>query len=427
MASVIKFRAGKKTIELVAGLSWHPLVPDNFKSGLVPLAQDFDLDLYVYRRSDHSVVGLTKKEDDVKEGQIPFALVAVDHFLQENGSPANALVAVAHPDEEDKYLYVMVHEGFIVVDGDQLGTEDEIRSRIMSDFSMGEWDLVVCPEHWRMSGSREADFAEIVPAKLKIQPAWRLKSVRLSWTRTAMKAGVLVAILFAGFYGYKYWRAAEAAKQAMLRAAQEAAALEEARKAAVVREPWPLKPTAAAVVNACSASLAKIGVIAGGWTFGKFACDGQSASVTWNHIGTAAWNEHMSKLFPDAVLSADGANATLSVKLPELKPAGDKGDEIPRAADRLARLRDLPSKYGIGVTIADAAAPMAPQIPGVMQPPPMAPAKWKEYSVIFNTTLSPKTALRAIDAPGFRIVSIDASLKGSALNYEIKGVQYAKP
>ncbi len=157
---VFDLENGKRPLSVVAGLTWHPLVPDNFKRELKPLSIDLAADLYVYRKSNKSMVGFAKSEDGAKAGQVPIALV-IAQCLDEESEPINALVAVEVPDSntngEPAYIYVLIRDGFVLADGDQVGNEDQIRTRFLSDLSVSGWDLLIAPEHWKVNKATSRD------------------------------------------------------------------------------------------------------------------------------------------------------------------------------------------------------------------------------------------------------------------------------
>ena len=422
-----EIESGKKTIEVVAGMIWHPLVPDNFKKDLGPLAEETRTDLYVYRRSAKAMVGLIDAESGAKAGQVALGMIVTNYLEEAESDPQNALIAMKLPGFPDLFSYIMISDGFILADGDQLGTEEEIQGRFRSDLSAEGWDLLICPESWAVRKSKAIDLEEILPLvkdKLEIPKTWRLQPTKTPMAATVAKFLIALALLAIPYYGYQWYSQANAEKFAAQQAAQQALQEEAERNARLSAEPWPAIPRAGSFLFACQKSIENMGLIAGNWGVNEFSCEGNKFTIKWERSNTEAWVSHLKSLHPSAVISDDGAFATATTQFnpPPLLNAEGK---IPQMGARIDELRDLENAYAMGVRILAKAANAPPEMDAKGVPLPNMP--WKNFGVELETQLSPMTALAAIDAPGFRVTKLRGTLKDGALKYQITGTQYAKP
>lgn len=428
---VFDLENGKRPISVVAGLTWHPLVPDNFKRELKPLSIDLAADLYVYRKSNKSMVGFAKSEDGAKAGQIPIAL-AIAQCLDEESEPTNALVAVEVPDSnasgEPAYLYVLIRDGFILADGDQVGNEDQIRTRYLSDLSVSGWDLLIAPEHWKVNKATSRDLMSFLPkknSKIKIPTSWKLKPVNVS-IKSAIITTVLIAVLATvGYVGLDHWKKAEAAKLKAQIAAQQAAAEDAARQKNLLREPWQDLPRASLFMSSCNSALRRVGVTAGNWSMGGFVCENGLLTIKWERAGGSALVSHLKAMYPNAVLSSDGASATVTSRVLMPAPTVKTGEILQTVETRTEAFRDAKLRYGIAVWLPTKSD--APQSPQPNTPPQAQQMSWTSFDVVAESQLSPHSTVEALDAPGFRITKVEGKLKGGLINYQLKGIQYAKP
>lgn len=429
---VFELENGKRPITVVAGLTWHPLVPDNFKRELRPLSQDLGADLYVYRKSNKSMVGFAKSEDGATAGQIPIALI-ISQCLEDESQPINALVAVEILDSnvsaEPTFIYVLIRDGFVLADGDQVGNEDQIRSRFLSDLSVAGWDLLIAPDHWKVNHASSRDLMSFLPkkgSKVRIPAAWKLKPVTVS-VKSAFLITVLIASMAAaGYMGFGYWEKLQAEKLQAQIAAQQALAAEAELQKYLTREPWQDLPRASVFMAACDAAMRKIGVTAGNWTLGEFVCENGTYTTNWVRAGSRSMVSHLKELYPSAVLSADDVFATVTTNAQTKPPIGKTGEVLPAHEIRLDQLRDQNTRYGIIVNILTKVTP-AQVSNSAGQPPQNLDAPWVSYEISAESKLSPQSTVEALDAPGFRITRVEGKLKNGLINYQLKGIQYAKP
>jgi hypothetical protein len=428
---VFELENGKRSIPVVAGLTWHPIVPGNFKRELRPLSQDLGADLYVYRKSNKSMVGFAKSEEGATAGQIPIALI-ISQCIEEESQPANALVAVEIPDSgsnaEPTYIYVLIRDGFVLADGDQVGNEDEIRTRFLSDLSVSGWDLLIAPDHWKVNLASSRELTSFLPkngSKVKIPTSWQLRPVTVSLKRTIVMAVVIAALAAGGYTAFDVWKKAEAAKRQAQIAAQQAASEELARQKKLAREPWKDLPRASAFMATCDAAMRRVGVTAGNWSMSKFACENGTFTIWWQRSSESALVSHLKAIYPGAVFSEDSATAMVSIKAMN-GTIGKNADVLPAYQTRIDSLRDSMQRYGIAVSINKNATPVQePNLDGQPQQSPVTP--WMSFEITAESKLSSQSTVEALDAPGFRITKVEGALKKGLINYQLKGTQYAKP
>lgn len=420
---VFEIPNGKKPIEAVAGISWNPLLPDNFKKNLKPLAKEHSKDLYVYWKSANSIVGLASSKEGASVGQVPVALI-IAKALEKEGAPKHSLVAVASPTDPNIYFYVARREGYIISDGDTVGTEDEIKSRMLGDFGLASWDMVVCPDHWRINASTSRTFESFLPLKndkLKIPDAWRLSTVNVAWQKSVSKLILSLAIPAVGLYAYSVWKTNEAKKRAELEAIAIAAQAEQQRTQALQKEPWPEVPNAIAFAGACESAIRKTGLVVTNWPLSELTCEGGLLVIKWERGNTTALVSQLKALHPTAVIDPSGAFATLRVQLSLPSPGtGANGETAPSLASRVEHLTDFQNKYGVVVNLKLNQVP-APVAPGADGP------RWVDLGVTANSGLGLSTTARLLNAPAFRLNKITGSIKGGLLRYQLTGIQYAKP
>lgn len=422
---VFDVKIGKHKLELVSGLTWHPLVPDNLKKDLLPLAEDMEADLYVYRRSDKSMVGFAKTSDGAKLGQIPLALV-VAQAMEREGDIQNALVALAIPGELDTYAYVLIREGFVLSDKEGAGTEEDIKTEFFSNLSVAGWDLLICPEHWKVARSAERSLESFFPEngkKFKIPQFWQLRPTKTPWVKNLTKVLAVALVVGGAYAGFKQWQKVEAQKQAAILAAQAAAAEEAARQAKLSAEPWPTLPRATVFASACESALNAVGIPAANWALNEFTCEGTNLTVKWERSSGRAWISHMKNVHPSAVISPDGAFATVTTALQLPKLEGKTGEQAPAMQARIEALRDMPNAYGMNITLTMPTAQAAPPNPGGAAPLVLP---WTEIGVKVDSPFAAGTSARALDGPAFRITKITGTSRSGLLKYQLLGVQYAK-
>src|SRR6478672_10027831 len=104
--------------ELVAGLVWHPLQGTGAARAreILAFAGEADANLKLLRGDDPAHVGLARKSDGARAGQVAAAAVIADALAQEGRR--SVLAALQLPEAPGKLLYLAMRDGVILADGD---------------------------------------------------------------------------------------------------------------------------------------------------------------------------------------------------------------------------------------------------------------------------------------------------------------------
>lgn len=418
------YQVGKKTLQFVAGLRWQPLVPDSFRKNLLPLSVELRADLYVYRKSGKSMVGFGATESGARVGQIALALM-VANALEKESSPSKALIAIKLPNSDNQVCYLMIQDGYVVAGYDRVQPEEEAREAYFADLSTDDdWDVLICPAEWEVAGSEQRDIDSFIPkrgASVRVPDSWRLRPVKPSRIKSVLMMAILAAAAFGVVKGYQWWIQSKQERVAMQIAAEQAQAAEMARQQKISTLPWLSMPTATDFALACEQALDVQSVAVPGWNFAGFRCEGNSFTMNWTRDPKAGLISAMKSRYPQASFSPDSGQATIIGPL-QFEPSATKGGsqaEVPSVSERVDQLRDAPLLYGYTLTIAaDSRTPR--MVDGVVLP-------WTDFRFTVESSISPRSIVPTIDAPGMRIQNITGSISSGLFKYQLQGIQYAKP
>lgn len=419
MAQTFEFGRGHT---FVSGLFWLPLpgTVRDYKKETLKFATEMQCDLAVWRTTNALQVGLGSTTKGLKPGQLSAAAVVSKTLEVEPGAKDFKGFLCATEVPGGSWLYVAQRDGIILPDGDFIGTEDEVRSRMLHDFSMDGWDIVIAPEHWGMRNARERKFEEFIPKKAgknDYKKWWGLTPVKRNAVKALAPVVVLAVALAVAFVGYQKWQERRAAEE-LARIALEQ---QNAAKQQPIEHPWKKQPKANQFQVACTTAFTKVKTLwPGNWLPRDATCNGSVFTVVWLRQPTG-WIDHLLAIEPKAVLSLDGSMASLSVPL-TLKSGDD--EKLPAENARILQLHGASQRYGFKVAIS--AAAQAPVLPGDKQAAqPLR--EWKEMTwKVDSTALPPPVLVRALDGPGFRIAKIVATLKGGVITWDMEGTQYVQ-
>ncbi|MFC6281228.1 type 4b pilus protein PilO2 [Polaromonas aquatica] len=428
---IIEIQSGKKTLEFVAGLIWHPLNTNATRSArakeVLSFAESGGADLKVMRGDDSPHVGLAKKADGAKAGQLSAAAVIADSLAK--NSARNILVAMSIPDNQDVYVYVAVRGGVILADGDAVGTADEIRVRMGGAISFGGWDRIICPAEWGNLDSEERTFDSFFSQEsLNNLKSWRLEEIKLAWRKAVLPLLLLIAVAGATSYGWNLYQKKKIAAAEALRLQQEAENERGQRVASVVpTKPWLISPGATAFAQACSMAYSKAELAGGNWTLDGVICEGGLLTVTWKKTSEQAWISHLKTTHPNAVIANDGQSASVAIQAVASQIHAPV-TSLPSANGLALRYYDLASRYGLALRIEQASAPAAPAVlPGqVANAAPVTPSTWSSFGVNITANFDPAEVAAVLDYPGLRFTKIAYIHKAGAIQYQLTGVQYVR-
>ena len=403
----------------VAGLFWQPLAgaPRERRKAADALAKELQFDLAVWRSGSAAQIGFAASTSGAKPGLVSAAAMVAE-VLESELQGGSFVCAVETPGH--RWLYVAQREGLILSDGDLLAGEDEVRTRLLSDLSVGAWDRVFTPEHWGIEGAKERSFAQLVPRKADkplLKRGWRLAPLRANRFRTYLVAATVLLLIGVGAYEYRLWQQRELQAQLARLAAQSGA-----QPAPPLEHPWKKQPRAREFLQACTRAFGEVKTWwPGNWTLKQAACENGSLNISWARQDTG-WIEHLRALEPRAFLSADGSLASLT--LPMQLPAAGEDEAVPTERARTLALHAAAQRLGVRVTLAAVQPP--PVLPG--DKPAALPAKdWNELTwSVQGTRIPPAVLVELLDGPGLRLDRIEALYEGGFMNWSLKGTQYVQ-
>lgn len=185
-------RIGKESF--AAGLFWQtaPTVglairEARIVAGKVELAAD----LFCVRKRGVPQFGLGQRKAGHRAGMRAIAPALAEAVAE------TTWVGVFRTDQG--WLYITVRKGAVMPDGDVLfRSEQEARQRLRSELSIGEWDVVFAPMHWRMEATRPDDIVDLIPphadARLRAVTRTPLPFVITVCGTLAIGAGIWVEV-----------------------------------------------------------------------------------------------------------------------------------------------------------------------------------------------------------------------------------------
>lgn len=408
----------------VSGLFWQPLsgTASERTKETKRLAEEMKFDLAVWRTTTAPQVGLGSSSDGLKPGLFSAAAVISKTLEIETGA-RDFLCAVEIPG--GRWLYVAQREGVILPNGDVIGGEDEIRSRLLNDLSLGEWPLIYAPEHWGVRESTiERPFLDFLPKKSgknDYKKWWGLRpvdpwlSLRSKPNKLIVPVVVIVFLIAAGLFAYKTHQEKKAAEQAQLDAI--------AAQVQPIEHPWKLQPAPHAFLAACTKTMQQVKTLwPGNWTPQTLTCINGSMNVLWKRQDYG-WIKHLQAVEPNAMLAVDGETASLSIPL--TLPAGTD-EALPKENDRVLAMYGAAQIYRFVVTISGAAAPVV--MPGQEHVTPSQTQAWRELNwTAKGIMLPPDVILSALDGKGFRLKQAQAAFTGGLIIWNMEGTQYVLP
>lgn len=413
-----------KSRVFVSGLFWQPLsgMSSDRHKETKRLAEELNFDLAVWRTTAAHQVGLGSTAKGMKPGYLSAAAVISKTLEMEFGA-RDFLCATEIPG--GLWLYVSQREGVILPDGDFIGGEDEVRSRLLEDMSVGVWRLIFAPEHWGIGGAEEErSFAEFLPKKAGkraymrwwgLRPVSRFRSIRVNSTKSIAFLLLLMMVIGGAFYAYKSHKdkeMAEAIRIANLSATQPVVKPE---------HPWKKAPRALKYLESCRAALKEVIIWPGNWSPQSATCSNDTLTLLWKKQ-EHGWIEHLLRIEPKAVISMDGATASVSVPL----ILGKGEDEaLVKETVRTIGMHSAAQRYRFSFTVEPAARPSV--LPGQEQGTPTS-QDWRETKwSATGSLLPPEVVLGALNGDGFRVNTIQVVFAPGSFVWNMEGAQYVQP
>lgn len=415
------FEFGKHTF--VSGLFWQPLPGASNrdrKAELRQMAEEQGFDLCVQRTSGTPQAGFGAASDGLKAGMLSVAAM-VSKSLEVANRDRSFLCAMQVPD--GRWIYVAQRDGVLLHDGDVLGDEASIHSRMMTDLSLAEWQTVFAPDAWGFADSVERHLEDLLPRhndQISIKKWWELRPIHsrsLDFTAINPKFLLLLlipALLVGGYYFWDQYRL----KKELEELARQEAELAAQREVAVAEQPWKKEAPAAYFVAACDSALSQVKTFwPGNWTPVDVVCADRSLVINWVRQNDG-WVDQIRKLEPQAEVAIDGNRATLSLPL-ELP--GGQDDTLPVEKDRRLNLLDFAQRYNFQLNLKNPTNPVLGQ-------PQMADPGWKALEwTLTDLPLAPATILPEFNGPGLRIKQMHLTFSGSTMKWTLEGMQYVQP
>lgn len=410
----------------ISGLFWQPLpgvAPAARKAEIEKIASEQNFNLIVTRTMGALQVGFGSVESGARKGMLSAAAM-ISKTTELEGIGRNFLCATDVGG--GKWLYVAQREGVILHDGDIIGVEDEIRTRMLTDLSLSDWETVFAPDHWSINDSTERSFRDFLPQKksgrFDYKKWWALKPVKKSLGdfKGYWPYALALIVCFGAFYGYSRWKSAqEMAAYSAQKIAQENANANQAQK---IEHPWKLSAPALKFAAVCNDQLLKVKTLwPANWIFNDATCAGGNLTISWTR-SPYGLIEQLQEIEPNAVFSSDGAFAGLV--MPLVFPVG-ADDALPAEKIRTLAMNNVAQKYGFKLSIA--APQEAASLPGDKPVNQLNVKPWKELTWgIQGTSLSPVIILGAMDGMGFRVNGIKTVIVEGVMNWNMEGIQYVQ-
>jgi HAMP domain-containing protein len=406
----------------VCGLFWQSLSrPRELRKEAVDLASRMEFDLLVLRR-DHGVAqaGYAHSDDGVQPGMLSLGAAVASGvavrgavFAEDRHAPHSWLGAFELPD--GKWAYFAVRDDGFLPNGDFCGTKEEVQERLLADYGLGGWNVVIGEASLEAHGFHNyvhATLEQLLHVRLgraRVNRHWKLSSVRRRVRWKPMVIGALVLATLAAAAVVMFARQRDAERARLLEQARQQLA---AKQAAVAPpHPWPDQPLPADYVRSCVEHLGHYAP--GGWQLEEYACSGRQATHAWSR-GTSTVT-HLLKEMPQAVVDLAGDKATFRI---ELEAGRSQDERLLLAKDVLVPLMGQLQDMGLATTVTPAQAPAAAaSTPGVARP------DWQTFNFsVKSAGVPPHELAEVLGRPGVRL----NKLSYRSGEWSIEGVIHAK-
>jgi hypothetical protein len=425
----------------VSGLFWQSLSRRReLRKEALELAHKLNFDLLIVRIGrDVAEAGFTSARDGLQPGLLSLGAM-VSEALAKQGAhydgrqqPApNWLGAFKVPD--GRWAYFAVRDNLFLPNGDWLGTREEVFDRLIADYGLGGWNVVIGDAELESLGFHnfyQRSLDDLLPqrnGKLRAQRWWMLQPVHRSLGMPLLVSAVVALLVLGGAFGYAKYR--EHQRQV---AFDKMVALMKARAAAngnrgagapvPIVHPWASQPLPSAMLRSC---LRAFGIVSpGGWQLDEYSCTQASASYVWSRndstVGFLLAEE------PRAQIDGSGDRAVMTVPL-----AGSQSDDERLDTETRVRLRLLDAFQPLGVALkfdvvqqrkdTSVQSAIVQSLPGRHDPPAAAP-DWRVWRLSANLDgIAPTLVAPLFDQPGVRLQQV--SYQNGA--WSVQGEVYAR-
>jgi hypothetical protein len=366
---------------------------------------------------------------------------ALNESMQELGGEGNARGAfsiaaaitahIKHADwigvfrvgNEGLYALVKVHDRSIMVDGDLIGSEEEIRSVFINTQTAGsKYDKSYAPAEWGIASTDAYDEKAIQQVLIA---AGKVKALRLAPLQRKFPIVPIFMVIVLLVIGGAAWLFVDEVntKAAKDEAARKSADAERERQATAMAaqqvRPWHGLPVSRDLIRECLAwTYDKRLFMPGGWSMTESECsrEGFTARLSRGQYATVG---SLLAALPDVAVSADGDlavfKASYGTKLGNETEAPLKTNEVIR--EFVGGFQQL----GLKVAMREVTGP-APQ-----KGQPEAPkADVKEFAWSAQSKVPPNYLLTVLAKPTVRITRISAKHSADSIDFGIEGAIYAE-
>lgn len=411
--------------KFVCGLFWQSLTrPRELAKEARELAKKVDSNLLVIRQ-DQAVAqaGYAHSRDGVQSGHYSLAAVLSKTIALEGAEydgrhqPVHSwLGAFRLPD--GMWFYCAVRDANFLPNGDFAGTKEQVLDRLLGDYSLGSWNVVIGDPELETQGFHNFSpkkLIELIPrntaGRVRAYDWWALRpaETRVPWKLIAVST---TAISVAAAVGLTYWnryqqkKAEDERERAISSASQQN--ITGKLMEFLPQHPWRNKPLPLDLARSCMKKF--IMIAPGGWRLDEFQCTPTLVKYTWLRGDSSVSN--LLRDVPDATLNLDGEKATYSIAL---SVPAEKDEKLP---DENTLMRFLLSRFqALGIR---------PGIAPVLKSPGDISnqlSDWKTYSISINLgPLTPLAVAEILTQPGIRL----DKLVYRSETWSIEGVIYAE-
>lgn len=418
----------------VSGLTWKTL--ESYRSYMTE-AREFgkanNMDMVAIRRGQVLQAGFAPKSDLRLRGMYSLA-AALAGQLGENW------IGV-FPLPNERYAFVAVYEGSVMVGRDLVGDRDTIEVEFNEAYNLLQsepaWSgkgAVIAPADWEV-GDDNRTLEDLLDPKA-LRNDYRLRPLTFGLTRRelVLLCVALLAVAGAGF-GFLKWQAyqehkktaehaAKVAELQRLQAEHEAAMAAELRKN--LKRPWKDAPSVAGLLEACASLWQNAPLSVGGWLFVEGSCTPVGGRITYKRPPNGTTVADFANTVRTTFNTHPGiydAGTTGAIQLGlSLTPAQD--DVLQPSAVLLEGFTAHMQAAGEPTSFTLEEVPWkAPEDqPDAIQP------DWTTYRYSITTPNSPAELMAGLDTQGIRIAEISVALaeQTSELQWKLSGEIYGR-
>ncbi|WP_206956706.1 type 4b pilus protein PilO2 [Trinickia acidisoli] len=425
----------------VSGLFWQSLSRRReLRKEALELAHKLNFDLLIVRIGrDVAEAGFSSARDGVQSGLLSLGAMVGEaiatqgaHYDGRQQPAPNWLGAFKVPD--GRWAYFAVRDNLFLPNGDWLGTREEVFDRLVADYGLGGWNVVIGDAELESLGFHNFyprtldDLLPLRNGKLRVQRRWALQPVRRTLSTPLLASACAAVLLLGAAFGYSKYREHERQVQfdKMVELMRERAAAKGNHVPAgpaTIAHPWATQPAPSAMLSSC---MRAFGIVSpGGWQLDEYSCSQVSASYVWSRndstVGYLLADE------PRAQIDGSGDRAVMTVPL-----AASNTEDEPLDSETHLRLRLLDAFQPLGVALkldvvqqrddTSVKSAIVKSLPGGHNPPAAAP-DWRVWRLSANLAgIAPTLVASLFDQPGVRLQKV--SYRNGA--WTVEGEIYAR-